>query len=127
MARVGRRMSAVDFATIEPLLKNFSRDRVEAARRALVEGQTQKAVGASYGWTQQAVSDLVSDVWKHWTDYQTTQGVAASSGALLPPGWEQVTLIAPTEMIQEFKAQLAKAFPSTWSKQAVKAAKSKKK
>ena len=35
--------------------------------------------------------------------------MAANAGALLPPGWEQVTLIAPVNLIGKFRREIAEA------------------
>lgn len=38
------------------------------------------------------------------------------AGALLPPGWEQVTLIAPSHLIAKFRGEIAQASPQPESK-----------
>lgn len=108
--RAKRRLTAAEFQTIRPLLK-LSDERVEAARAALVDGETLQAVGARYGWTRQAAGDAVSAVWRTLESYQESQRAAASAGALLPPGWEQVTLIAPSHLIKQFRDEIAQAAP----------------
>lgn len=108
--RLKRRMTAAEFAAVRPLL-NISADRIEAARLALVEGRTLQAVGDQYGWSRQAAGDAVSVVWKKLEDYRESQRAAANTGALLPPGWEQVTLIAPSHLIDKFRGEIARASP----------------
>lgn len=108
--RLKRRMTAAEFDAVRPLL-NISDDRIEAARLALVEGRTLQIVGDQFGWSRQAVGDAVSVVWKKLEDYRESQRVAANAGALLPPGWEQVTLIAPSHLITKFRGEIALASP----------------
>lgn len=108
--RLKRRMAASEFEAVRPLL-NISDERIEAARLALVEGRTLQAVGDQFGWSRQAVGDAVSAVWKKLEDYRESQRVTANAGALLPPGWEQVTLIAPSHLIEKFRGEIALASP----------------
>ena len=108
--RVKRRMTAAEFQSIRPLLK-LSDERIEAARAALVDGETLQAVGDRYGWTRQAAGDAVSAVWRTLESYREGQQAAASAGTLLPPGWEQVTLIAPSHLIERFRNEIAQAAP----------------
>jgi predicted DNA-binding protein YlxM (UPF0122 family) len=105
-----RRMAAAEFEAVRPLLK-ISEDRTNAARMALVEGKTLQSIGEKYGWTRQAVGDSVNAVWRVLERYHESQRAAANAGALLPPGWEQVTLIAPTNLIDKFRAEIAKVAP----------------
>ena len=108
--RAKRRMTAAEFEAVRPLLK-ISDDRIQAARLALVDGQTLQAVGDRFGWSRQAVGDAVSTVWRTLESYHESQRAAANAGALLPPGWEQVTLIAPTHLIDKFRGEIAQASP----------------
>ena len=103
-------MTAAEFEAIRPLLK-ISDDRMEAARAALVDGQTLQAVGDRFGWSRQAVGDAVSTVWRTLENYHKSQRAAANAGALLPPGWEQVNLIAPSHLIAKFRGEIAEASP----------------
>lgn len=106
-----RRMTGAEFEALRPLLK-ISDERVQAARLALVDGQTLQGVANLYGWSRQAVGDAVKVVWKTFERYHESQRAAASAGALMPPGWEQVTLIAPTALIAKFRAEIADAAPA---------------
>lgn len=110
--RAKRRMTAAEFEAVRPLLK-ISDDRINAARSALVDGDTLQAVAEVYGWSRQAVGDAVNAVWRTYELYHESQRAAANAGALLPPGWEQVTLIAPSSLIAKFRAEIAQAAPST--------------
>jgi hypothetical protein len=106
MAISKRRVTAAEFDAVKPLL-HISADRIDAARAALVDGLTHQEIASPHGWTRQAVNDAVTVVWKVLNDYRTAQSKSANAGLLLPPGWEQVTLIAPTELIQRFRAEIA--------------------
>lgn len=105
-----KRITAAEFQALLPFL-NISDDRVAAARAAMVEGQTLKSIGETYGWTRQAAGGVVSAVWRVFEKYREAQSLAAKSGILLPPGWEQVTLIAPSHLIAKFRAEIAEASP----------------
>jgi hypothetical protein len=108
--REKRRMTAAEFEAVRPLLK-ISTDRIDAARSALVDGDTLQAVAEVYGWSRQAVGDAVNAVWRTCELYRQSQRAAINAGALLPPGWEQVTLIAPSSLIAKFRAEIAQAAP----------------
>jgi predicted DNA-binding protein (UPF0251 family) len=62
--RSKRRMTPAEFASCAPFIKNISADRVEAARSALVDGETQAEIAARYGWTRQAVNVCVDTLWQ---------------------------------------------------------------
>jgi hypothetical protein len=104
-------MAAAEFEAVKPLL-NISNERIEAARLCLVEGRTLQAVGDQFGCSRQSVNESVRVIWKTLENYRESQRVAASAGALLPPGWEQVTLIAPGHLIAKFREDIAQASPS---------------
>jgi hypothetical protein len=106
-----RRMTAPEFEAVRPLL-NISDDRANAARLALVEGQTLQGVANMYGWSRQAVGDAVRVVWNTFEKYHESQRAAASAGTLLPPGWEEVKLIAPSYLISQFRQMIAAATPT---------------
>lgn len=113
--RAKRRIISAEFDAVRPLL-NISSDRIEAARLVLVEGKTLQAVGDKFECTRQAVGDTVNVVWRTLERYHESQRAAANAGALLPPGWEQVTLIAPTNLIDKFRAEIAKVAPQVVKK-----------
>ena len=106
--RIKRRMSAAEFNAVRPFLK-ISEDRIEAARRALVDGETLQAVGKHYGWSRQAVGDAVGVVWRAFADYRASLQATAAAVGHLPPGWDSVTLIAPNELICKFREEISKA------------------
>lgn len=116
-----RRMTGVEFDAIRPLL-NISEDRIKAARMALVDGQTMQGIANVFGWTRQAVFAAVNVVWRAAERYHESQRAANSAGTLLPPGWEQVTLIAPSSLIAKFRAEIALASQQPATEPAKKAA-----
>jgi hypothetical protein len=107
MAREKRRMTQADFDAVIPLLKNVSKDRCDAAKSALVDGETLAVVAARHNCTRQAINNTVNTFWAKATDYYEAQRATANAGVLLPPGWEQVTLIAPRALIEKFRAEIA--------------------
>lgn len=107
MAREKRRMTQADFDAVRPLLKNVSKDRCDAAKSALVDGETLAVVAARHGCTRQAINNTVNTFWNRATEYYEAQSATANAGVLLPPGWEQVTLIAPRALIEKFRAEIA--------------------
>lgn len=117
--RAKRRMNAAEFEGVRPLLK-ISDDRIKAARLALVDGLTLQAIGDQFGWTRQAVGDAVSIVWKTLESYRESLRATANACASLPPGWEQVTLIAPSDLISKFREEIAQAAPPPKKKPDVK-------
>lgn len=104
--RIKRRMTAAEFDAVIPLIK-ISDKRRDAARMAMVDGMTFQAVADKLDCTRQAVDDAIGSVWRAYTRLNEAQRVAANAGTLLPPGWEQITLVAPTELIARFRAEIA--------------------
>ncbi|RRW37667.1 TrfB-related DNA-binding protein [Ectopseudomonas oleovorans] len=104
-----RSMTAPEFASVEPLLK-ISPERTKAARLVLVDGMTYEGAATviGLGWTRQAVNDCVRVVWRDFQAFQKASAAAHSNKAI-PEGWEQITLVAPRELIPEFYAQIAAA------------------
>ena len=103
-------MTRAEFEAVRPLLK-ISEDRIEAARAVLVEGQTLQALGERFGWSRQAVFDAVNAVWRTLESYHESQRAESNAGTLMPPGWERVTLIAPSHLIAKFRGEIAEASP----------------
>ena len=101
-------MSLQEFEAVLPLIKKISDQRREAAKAALVDGMSLATVAEACGWTRQAVNDAIRQVWAARERYHESQRATAQAGLLLPPGWEQVTLIAPSHMIERFRADIAK-------------------
>lgn len=101
-------MSAAEFLSVQPLLR-ISPERIEAARLCLVEGATMAAAGQKFGWSRQSVAEAVDVVWKALENFNAAQSAAQSASSHLPPGWEQVTLVAPHELVQKFRFEIAAA------------------
>jgi hypothetical protein len=104
-----RRMTGAEFDAVQPLLR-ISEERIAAARAVLVDGQTLQGTATRFGWaSRNTVHECVNAVWKAFERYHASQAAAAKSSALLPPGWEQVTLIAPSSLIAKFRLDIAEA------------------
>jgi hypothetical protein len=105
-----RRLTQAEFDTIRPLIR-MTPERVESARLVLVDGMTYEAAGrlrpGPKPYTRQAVGDAVGIVLRVHESYLATQEVADHAGKVLPPGWEAVTLVAPSALIAEFRARVA--------------------
>lgn len=101
-----RRMSAHEFDPLVPLL-DISNDRIAAARAVLVDNQTLEMAATPYGWTRQAVNSAIVIVLR--TRERFLEAQAISAGALLPPGWELVTLVAPSDLVAKFKEEITAA------------------
>jgi hypothetical protein len=99
-------MTAAEFEGVVPLLRIAS-DRIEAARAVLVEGQTMQATAQRFGWaSRNSVLDAVNAAWRAFDSLHASQAAAARAATVLPPGWEQVTFIAPAPLIARFRAEL---------------------
>jgi len=107
MARDKRRATASDFDAVRPLLKNVSEDRADRARSALVDGETLAVIAERHGCSRQAINNDAKTFWDKIADYHAAQRATANAGVLLPPGWEQVTLIAPSALIEKFRVEIA--------------------
>jgi virulence-associated protein VapD len=108
--RIKRRLEAVEFISVRHLL-NISDDRINAARCVLVDGKTYQAVADQFGWSRQAVGDSVNIVWRTFLKLREAQNaMAITTDVPLPPGWELVELAAPSNMINEFRKKVAKAY-----------------
>lgn len=105
--RSKRRMTAAEFDAVRPLLK-ISDDRIKAARAVLVDDQTYKAMAEQYGWSRQAVGDIVNVVWSTLERYRKSQKAAESAAMSLPEDWERVTLIAPSYLVAKFRDEIAR-------------------
>ncbi len=108
-SRIKRRMSAHEFDPLVPLL-DISDERIAAARAVLVDDKTLEMAAAPYGWTRQSVNDAIGIVWRTRERFIAAQAISA--GAILPAGWELVTLVAPTHLVEKFKAEIAASQPA---------------
>ena len=119
-------MTAAEFEAVRPLL-NISDERAQAARAALVEGQTLQAAANVYGWSRQAVGDAVGIVWRTRERYYASQRASANAETKLPNGWEKVVLIAPTHLIPKFRGEILAATQQPKKKSNVASKKQKQK
>lgn len=110
-----RRLTAVEFAALAPYLDKLSPDRREAARLALVENRTLSSVGEKFGWARQTVNGAVTAVWRIHEKNAASQAAASQASLLLPPGWVQVTLVAPAHMISKFRAEITQESNRTFA------------
>jgi hypothetical protein len=107
MSRAKRRMTAADFDAVRPLLKNVSDERAAVAREFLVDGKTLAEVGERHQCTPQAVDTAVRTFWLKQAEWRESQRVSTHAGVVVPPGWEIVTLIAPSALVERFRAEVA--------------------
>lgn len=104
-----RTASAKEFAEAVPFLR-ISADRIECARLAMVERVGGAAIAKQFNKSRPAVSGDVSAVWEVIVLMRGQKAAAVGSPAsstLVPPGWEQVTIVAPSWMVQQISASLA--------------------
>jgi DNA-binding XRE family transcriptional regulator len=78
------------FAQIERHRK-FSKLTLEIGRRRILRKERAADLASTYGVNQQRIYAI------------ETQILAASRALRLPPGWDEVTLVAPKELIREFR------------------------
>lgn len=113
MTRAKRRMTAADFDAARKMLKNVSDDRAAAARSALVDGETLAEIAKRYNCTPQAINKAVGRFWEKLEEYHAAHRAKTHEGVLVPPGWEVVTLIAPSALVERFRAEIAAFSPAS--------------
>lgn len=74
---VRHRLTGNEFDTLRPLLTSISRERLEAARSAMVDGATLQSIASRYGWTKPAVSKCVAVVWAQHEKFTAARAKAA--------------------------------------------------
>jgi predicted DNA-binding protein YlxM (UPF0122 family) len=107
MTKAKRRMTEADFDAARKLLKNVSDERAAAARSALVDGETLAVIAERHNCSRQAVNNVVGTFWDKLEEYHEAQRAKTHAGVLVPPGWEVVTLIAPSTLIEKFRSEIA--------------------
>ncbi|WP_424196730.1 TrfB-related DNA-binding protein (plasmid) [Ampullimonas aquatilis] len=101
------RMKAIHFDTLRPFIK-MNEKKLDAARLALVDGIAHLEIANQFGWKRQFVGQIVKEVQlADETHTIAKQNASLAVGKLLP-GWELVTLIAPTNLINKFRAEIDK-------------------
>ncbi|PIG25448.1 hypothetical protein CLU93_5512 [Janthinobacterium sp. 35] len=105
MPRPKRRMSAIEFDAIQVLLPSISKKRCTVARAALVDGETLAVVSDRFNCSRQAVNTLVNIFCDGLARFHEAQRVM-NADELVPPGWERATLMAPSQLINKFRAEI---------------------
>ncbi|WP_434152227.1 TrfB-related DNA-binding protein (plasmid) [Methylocaldum gracile subsp. desertum] len=99
-------MTELEFAAVRHLL-NISEESQNLAHAVLVEGKSLRAVANAAGCSFQFVDKNTKVVLTTFKRYQEARRVEESAGTQLPPGWECATLIAPVELIENFRRDIA--------------------
>jgi len=81
-----KKLTAKEFETVRVYLGNFSDRNIDAIRRILVNGTMQKDIALELGMSKEAVSAMVSRVWKVHLRHR-----------LCPAGWRTVEVVLPSE------------------------------
>jgi TrfB plasmid transcriptional repressor len=101
-----RRLSAQQFQATVPFLR-ISPDRIEAARRTMVNDESAEEVAKAYGWTRNAVSICVRKVWDVAEKLrQEGSSFSTTGGEVLPRGWEKRTFVAPASLMDKWTVEL---------------------
>lgn len=100
-------MTAAQFDAVQLLIGTMSKDRRDAARMALVDGQTQQLIAAIYGWGRTAVDNAERAIWEAFGRYEEAKQVEANGGAKLPRGWIRISVAAPREVAKKIEAEVA--------------------
>lgn len=101
-----RRMTELEFAAVRHLL-NISEESQNLAHAVLVEGKSLREVAKATGHVFQFVDKNTKVVLSTFDRYQQARRVEESAGTQLPPGWESATLIAPSQLIDKFRREIA--------------------
>lgn len=104
-------MTAAEFEALRPWL-TMKEERIKAARAVLVDGQTLIGAGGEYGWTKQSTDDAVKTVQRALVRYRTSRAAEENAGKMLPAGWEQVVLVAPSYLIERFRNEIDQVLAS---------------
>ncbi|PPD24618.1 MAG: hypothetical protein CTY24_00065 [Methylobacter sp.] len=106
--REERRMSKAEFNAVRDLMK-LTKDRTDAAYAVLVNGAGLKAVADQYGWTRQAVNGAVNSAMRARDKYRAAQEIEQNEiKALLPEGWDLVSMAAPVDLIEKFRISVSR-------------------
>lgn len=112
--RETKRLIASEFEAVKNLLK-MTEARIEIARLRLVDGRKLQEIADEYNCSRQSVGDAVNVVWKKVLDYRAAQQteIHTNSEAVIPEGWEQITIIAPSFLVAKLKLEIAEY--SSWN------------
>jgi hypothetical protein len=107
-----KRLSAADFDGLRPMLELvMSERRLAMARMAMVEGISGAEIGRQFDVSRQGVDDAVNFVLNVVKQAQKGQQAASEAVATILPGWEQITLVTPSQLVPRFRAEIAKHLP----------------
>jgi hypothetical protein len=109
--RTKRKTTEKEFNSVIPLL-SISPDRISAAKKVMVEGRTLQSVADEYGLSRQSIDGSITAVWSTIQKYREAQRATLTVELIMPPGWEQVTLVAPKQLIDKFRLELESATES---------------
>ncbi|HEY4963131.1 MAG TPA: TrfB-related DNA-binding protein [Candidatus Saccharimonadales bacterium] len=107
--RSKRRSTEAEFNSVIPFL-SISKDRINAAKKVIVDGKTLQTVADEYRLSRQSIDGSVTAVWSTIQKYREAQSATLNDGLIMPPGWEQVTLVAPRRLIDKFRLEIATEF-----------------
>jgi len=77
--------------------RRFESRTLEIAKRLFIHGETPKRLSIEYGVNLQRVYAIRKEV------------LAAAQALALPPGWDELTISGPREVIEQIKRQFAEA------------------
>lgn len=84
------RLDATGFRLLERK-RRFKAQTLEIARRRILRGEPAKALAVAYRVNLQRIYTIEAQIMSAWRDLH------------LPPGWSEITLVAPKPLIAEFK------------------------
>jgi len=92
-------VAAMDLDLLERIAaqRRFETRTLEIAKRLFIHGETPKRLSIEYGVNLQRVYAIRKEV------------LAAAQALALPPGWEEITIAGPKEVIEYIKRQFAEA------------------
>lgn len=92
-------MRTIDLSLLERIAqqRRFEERTLEIARRLFVHGETPKRLSVEYGVNIQRVYAIRKEV------------LAAAQALDLPPGWEEITVRGPKELIEQVRRLVAGA------------------
>ncbi|HEY2927572.1 TrfB-related DNA-binding protein [Piscinibacter sp.] len=92
-------MARIDLPLLECIAeqRRFESRTLEIAKRLFIHGETPKRLSIEYGVNLQRVYAIRKEI------------LAAAQAWALPPGWEEMTIAGPSELIAQFKRQFAEA------------------
>jgi hypothetical protein len=92
-------VARIDLSLLERIAaqRRFESRTLEIAKRLFIHGEKPKRLSIEYGVNLQRVYAIRKEV------------LAAAHALALPPGWEELTVSGPRELVAQFKRQFAEA------------------